>query len=72
MLNFASGRAARLKYLPGSFQVLQQGDHVVCAVTAMRIPLNELRYWSHEVQEAYASAEVATKRYAELRAARRL
>jgi hypothetical protein len=68
MLNFSAGRPARLRYMPGSFKVISDGDHVVCAVTATRIPLSSLRYWSHELQEAYASAEVASARYAEARA----
>jgi hypothetical protein len=62
MLNSPAGRLARLHYLPGSFRQLSAGDHVICAVTAARIPLDMLRYWSAERQEAYASAEIATKR----------
>lgn len=72
MLNFGAGRAARLQYLSGSFRVLSAGDHVLCAVTGARIPLASLRYWSAELQEAYATAEVAARRFAEERAAGRL
>ncbi len=68
MLNFSGGRQARLRYMPGSFKVLSDGDHVVCAVTAGRIALSSLRYWSHELQEPYVSAEVASARYAEAKA----
>jgi hypothetical protein len=68
MLNMNGGRPARIQYLSGSYRVLSPGDHVVCAVTGQRIPLNSLRYWSHELQEAYANAEAASKRYAEARA----
>lgn len=68
MLNMSGGRPARLQYLSGSYRVVAQGDHVVCAVTSQRIPLNSLRYWSHELQEAYASAAVASQRYADARA----
>jgi len=52
----------RLHYLPGSFRQLSAGDHVLCAVTGVQIPIDVLRYWSAERQEAYASAEIATKR----------
>lgn len=62
------GRAARLQYDSGSYRVLSAGDHVLCAVTGQRIPLAALRYWSHELQEAYASADVASARYADMRA----
>jgi len=67
MLNL-TGRAARLRYLPGTYRLIADGDYVECAVTRQRIPLPALRYWSHELQEAYASAEVATRRYVEARA----
>lgn len=65
---FATGRLARLKYLSGSYEMLSRGDHVLCAVTGQQIPLDRLRYWSHEVQEAYANADIASVRYAEMRA----
>ncbi len=61
------GRPARLRYLSGSYQVLSPGEFVLCAVTGKRIGLPALRYWSHELQEAYADASVATRRYAEMR-----
>lgn len=68
MLNLSSGRQARLRYLSGSYRIMADGDHVICAVTGQKIPLQDLRYWSHELQEPYASAEAAAKRYAEARA----
>ena len=59
MLMSGTGRAARLHYLPGTFRVLSNGDHVICAVTGARLPLHELRYWSVERQEAYVDAETS-------------
>lgn len=56
MLMQGGGKAARVHYLPGSFRLLTDGDHVLCAMTGARIPLAELRYWSVERQEAYADA----------------
>lgn len=56
------GRAAKLHFLPGTYRVLSPGDHVVCAVTGQAIPLGELRYWSAERQEAYASPEAVMQR----------
>jgi len=56
MLMSGSGRAARVHYLAGTFRLLSEGDHVVCAVTGASIPLHELRYWNVERQEAYADA----------------
>ena len=62
MLMSGAGRVARLHYLPGTFRVLSNGDHVICAVTGMPIPLHELRYWSVDRQEAYKTPEIATRR----------
>jgi hypothetical protein len=56
MLMTGSGKTARVHYMPGTFRVLSDGDHVICAVTGARIPLHELRYWSVERQDAYADA----------------
>ena len=59
MLMSGAGRAARLHYLPGTFRVLSNGDHVLCAVTGARIPLHELRYWRVDRQGAYVDAEAS-------------
>ena len=61
MLMSQGGRPARLHYLANNFRVLTPGDHVVCAVTGEKVPLDHLRYWSVARQEAYASAEIAVK-----------
>lgn len=61
----ASSRLARLHYLPGTFRQLSAGDHVLCAVSGVQIPLDALRYWSAERQEAYATPEIATRRLLE-------
>src|SRR5690349_12065123 len=61
MLMSGSGRAARIHYLPGTFRLLSDGDHVVCAVTGVRIPLHELKYWSVERQEPYVDADASLK-----------
>lgn len=61
MLMTNKGRIAKLHYLDGTFRLLSPGDHVVCAVTNVPIPLDELRYWSVARQEAYASAEASAK-----------
>ena len=48
---------AIVEYLDGDFKVLRPGHFVRCAVTAATIPLEELRYWNVEKQEAYASRD---------------
>ncbi|WP_380873681.1 hypothetical protein ACFB49_43110 [Sphingomonas sp. DBB INV C78] len=57
----SQGRPARLHYMANAFRVLSPGDHVVCAISGERIPLDNLRYWSVTKQEAYATAELSTK-----------
>jgi hypothetical protein len=47
---------AEVRYLDGDFKVVRPGSFVRCAVTGVPIPLDELRYWSVDRQEAYASA----------------
>ncbi|HKQ54932.1 MAG TPA: DUF2093 domain-containing protein [Methyloceanibacter sp.] len=54
---------AKVKYLDGEVQVLTPGDFVRCAVTGRSIPLDDLRYWNVELQEAYADAASSLKRY---------
>lgn len=62
---------AQVRYLNGEFQVVSHGDFVRCAVTGQTINLPDLRYWSVELQEAYASADISLKRYLEVRARQR-
>lgn len=61
MLMTQGDRPARVHYMANAFRVLSPGDHVVCAVSGERITLDNLRYWSVERQEAYATAEIATR-----------
>ena len=48
------GQPAQLHYGDGEYVVLKPGRFVLCAVSGQRIPLETLRYWSVERQEAYA------------------
>ena len=57
---------AVLRYLDGEYQVVTPGGFVICAVTGKRIPLEELRYWNVDQQEAYIDAAAAHQRYVEL------
>jgi hypothetical protein len=58
---------AKVRYLDGEFEVLAPGEFVRCAVTGQPIPLPDLRYWSVDAQEAYASAAISLQRYLEMR-----
>ena len=48
-------KLAKIKYLPSNFKVIQDGDHVICAISGKKIPLENLTYWNVEDQEAYFS-----------------
>ena len=59
-------KLAKLKYLPNNFQIIQEGDHVVCAVSGKKIELDKLTYWNVELQEPYFSYKEAYKKKEEL------
>ena len=54
-----NGNKAKLKFYPNRFEVVEDGDHVVCAISGKPIPLNKLSYWSVELQEPYFSYKEA-------------
>ena len=48
-------KLAELKYLPNNFQIIEDGDHVICAVSGKKISLKTLNYWNVDLQEPYYS-----------------
>jgi hypothetical protein len=54
---------AQVQYLDGDFRVISPGTYVRCAVTDARIPLDELKYWSVDLQEAYAIPSAVLQRH---------
>ena len=48
-------KLAKLKYLPNKFEIIEPGDHVICAVSNKKIMLQDLNYWNVDLQEAYFS-----------------
>ena len=61
-----NGNIAKLKFNPNNFEIIEKGDHVICAVSRKKIPLNQLTYWNVELQEAYFSPKEAQERYEEI------
>ena len=55
-------KLAKLKYLPNNFNVLEAGDHVICAISGKKIMLENLTYWNVELQEPYFSYKEADKK----------
>ena len=48
-------KLAKIKYLPNNFEIIENGDHVICAVSGKKILIDQLNYWNVEKQEAYYS-----------------
>ena len=56
-------KLAKLKFLPNNFEIIENGDHVICAISGKQIKLEKLQYWNVELQEPYYSyIEAAKKR----------
>ena len=53
-------KIARLKYLNNSFEIIENGTHVICAVSGKKILLENLNYWNVEDQEPYFSYKEAS------------
>ena len=53
----------QVQYLDGDFRVISPGTYVRCAITDVRIPLDELKYWSVDLQEAYSVPTAVLQRH---------
>jgi len=59
-------KKAKLLYKNNSFEIIEEGDHVICAVSGKEITLDKLHYWNVELQEAYFSPVEVDIRYKKL------
>ena len=56
-------KLAKIKYLANNFEIIEKGDHVICAISGKKISLENLNYWNVELQEPYFSyIEASIKR----------
>ena len=55
-------KLAKLKYLPNQFEIIEEGDHVICAISQKKIKLENLVYWNVDLQEAYFSNVEASEK----------
>ena len=55
-------KIARLKYLDNTFEIIENGTYVICAVSGKKIYLKDLSYWNVELQEPYFSYLEADKK----------
>ena len=59
-------KLAKIKYLPNNFEIIENGDHVICAVSRKIIDLENLNYWNVDLQEPYYSYKEAFLKKEEL------
>ena len=52
-------KLAKLKFLPNNFEIIENGDHVECAISGKKINIQDLNYWNVELQEPYYSYKEA-------------
>ena len=55
-----SKKLAKIKYLPNNFEVIEEGDYVICAISGKEIHLKFLNYWNVDLQEPYYSYKEAS------------
>jgi|TARA_B100001093_G_scaffold501069_1_gene552293 hypothetical protein len=48
-------KLAKIKYLPNNFEIIEEGDYVICAISGKKIAIEKLNYWNVEEQEPYFS-----------------
>ena len=60
-------KKAKLKYKHNSFEIIEEGEFVICAISGKEIPLKQLNYWNVDLQEAYYSPAEVNERYRELK-----
>ena len=63
--NDPAGDQAIVRYGDHDFTVIRNGRFVRCAVSGAPIALEDLRYWSVDLQEAYRGPEEALQRWRE-------
>jgi hypothetical protein len=56
-------KKAKLIFKHNYFDITEEGDHVICAVSGKEILLQDLNYWNVELQEAYFSPQEANERF---------
>tara|TARA_B100001057_G_scaffold352515_1_gene354229 strand:- start:7394 stop:7588 length:195 start_codon:yes stop_codon:yes gene_type:complete len=60
-------KKAKLIFKHNSFEIVEEGDHVLCSITGKEIPLKNLNYWNVDLQEAYFSSIEANERFKKLK-----
>jgi hypothetical protein len=60
-------KKAKLLFKHNSFDIIEEGDYILCAISGKEIKLNDLNYWNVDLQEAYFSPIEANERFKSLK-----
>ena len=60
-------KKAKLIFKHNSFDILEDGDYILCAISGKEIMLKDLNYWNVDLQEAYYSAKEANERFIKIK-----
>ena len=60
-------KKAKLIFKHNSFEIIEEGDYVTCAISGKRIPIEKLNYWNVDLQEAYFSPQQVKERFQKLK-----
>ena len=55
-------KLAKIRYMPNNFDIIEEGDHVICAISGKTIKLEDLNYWNVDLQEPYFSYVEASRK----------
>ncbi|MEL6089208.1 DUF2093 domain-containing protein [Bartonella schoenbuchensis] len=55
-------REATIQYSSNGYKIVNYGTYTLCAVSGQKIPIDDLKYWNHHRQEAYANCELSYRR----------
>jgi|TARA_B110000459_G_C16176560_1_gene301786 hypothetical protein len=62
-----SKKKAKLIFKHNYFEIVEEGDYVLCAISGKEILLQNLNYWNVNLQEAYFSPEEVNERFKKLK-----
>ena len=60
-------KKAKLIFKHNYFDIVEEGDYVLCAISGKEILLQNLNYWNVELQEAYFSPIEVNLKYKDLK-----
>ena len=60
-------KKAKLIFKHNYFEIVEEGDYVLCSITGKEILLKNLNYWNVDLQEAYLSPKEANERFQNLK-----